>query len=250
MARSLIAIQINRLHLTFVNRIDDTHIFVQQSIPLLENFRSELTDSKSREHHRYLVPKVKSRDGIPQKRSDIELKEIYDRFIQRELYENIIITTISKFEAYLFEVLRIIISAYPKKLTLNIKGVEIQRDIPLDLLLNANNLSEVIDQVIERRLNEVSYASPKEYLEYLGKIISIDITDSAFLDYIEIKATRDLLIHNSGVVNEIYLSKSGSQKRGDIGQMILIDTEYFDFCMATLKRLSGIIQRDTTKAFK
>ncbi len=250
MARSLIAIQVNRLHLAFVNKIDDTHIFVQQSLPLLESFRSELTDSKSREYHSYFVPKVKSRGGIPQKRSDKELKEIYDRFIHRELYENIIVNTVSQFEAYLFEVLRIIISTYPKKLTLNVKGVEVSHAIPLELLLNTNNLSEIIDQVIDRRLNEVSYASPKEYLEYLGKIAGIDTTDPAFLDYLEIKATRDLLIHNSGVINEIYLSKSGVKKRGEIGQLLLIDTKYFDFCMATLKRLSGIIQRDTTKTFK
>jgi len=107
-----------------------------------------------------------------------------------------------------------------------------------------------LDQVIKRRLNEVSYASPKEYLEYLGKIAGIDTTDSAFLNFIEIKATRDLLIHNSGIINEIYLSKSGGKKRGKIGDMILIDAKYFDFCMATLKRLSGIIQRDITKTFK
>lgn len=249
MVRSSIAIRVNRLHLAFINKIDDTHIFVQQSIPLLETFRSELTDSKSREHHKYLVPKIKSSDGIPQKRSDKELKNIFGRFIYKELYENIIVTAVSQFEAYLFEVLHIVISTYPKKLTLSIKGVEISRDIPLDLLLNANNLNDIMDKVIERRLNEASYASPKEYLEYLGKIIGIDTKDPAFLDYIEIKATRDLIIHNSGVINEIYISKSGPQKRGDIGQTILIDAMYFDHCMATLKRLSGIIQRDTTKTF-
>ena len=249
MARSLIAIQVNRLHLAFVNKIDDTHIFAQQSIPLLEIFRSELTDSKSREHHRYFVPTVKSRGGTPQKRSDKELKEIYDRFIYRELYENLIVTAVSQFESYLFEVLRIVISAYPMKLALSIRGGEATREIPLNLLLNANSLSEVIARVIERRLNEVSYASPKEYLEYLGKIAGIDTTDPAFLDYIEIKATRDLLIHNSGFINEIYLSKVGDKKRGEIGQVATIDTDYFDLCMATLKRLSGIIQRDTTKTF-
>ena len=166
------------------------------------------------------------------------------------MYENFIVTAVSQFESYLFEVFRIVISAYPKKLALNIKGVETAREIPLNLLLNANSLSEVIAQIIEQRLNQVSYASPKEYLEYLGSIVGADITDPIFLDYIEIKATRDLLIHNSGVINDIYLAKAGDKKRGEIGQAVTIDTNYFDLCMATLKRLSGIIQRDTTKAFK
>ncbi|MCL4559794.1 MAG: hypothetical protein M1281_04155 [Chloroflexi bacterium] len=249
MARSLIAIQVNRLHLAFLNRIDDTHIFAQQSIPLLETYQGELTDSNSKEHHRYIVPKVKSRGGIPQKRSDRDLKEIYDRFIRRELYENFIVTAVSQFESYLFEVLRIVITVYPQKLALNIKGTESKRDIPLEFLLNAKSLSEVITQIVDRRLNELSYASPKEYLEYLGKIIGIDNTDPAFLDYIEIKATRDLVIHNSGIINQIYLSKVGDKKRGVTGQSIMIDAGYFDHCMATLKRLSGIIQRDITESF-
>ena len=249
MARSLIAIRVNRLHLAFINRIDDTHIFAQQSIPLLESYQSELTDSKSKEHHRYIVPKVKSRGGIPQKRSDKELKEIYDRFIHRELYENLIVTAVSQFESYLFEVLRIVITAYPQKLALNIKGTESKRDIPLELLLSANSLSEVITQIIDRRLNELSYASPKEYLEYLGKLLGIDITDPAFLDYIEVKATRDLVIHNRGIVNQTYLSKVGDKKRGETGQSITIDVGYFDHCVATLKRLSGIFQRDITENF-
>jgi hypothetical protein len=250
MVRSVIAKKVNRLHLAFVNNVDDTHIFVQQSIPLLVKFRSELTESKSREHHRYIVPRVKSRRGIPQKKSDIELRVIYDKFISRELYESFIITTVSQFESLLFKVLRIVITAYPKKLSLNIKGAESKRDIPLDILLNSNNFDEVISQLIDRRINEISYATPKEYLEYLENILGIDITDPAFLDYIEIKATRDLLIHNSGIINQIYLTKVGEKKRGELGQSISIDTAYFNHCMATLKRLSGIITRDIAKTFK
>lgn len=249
MARSSIAIRINRLHLAFVRRIDDTHIFAQQSIPLLERVRDELSNSTYRQYRRYFVPTVEPRKTKLQNRTDKELKEIYDRFLSQELYENLIVTAVSQFEAYLFEVLHIIISAHPKKLTLNVKGVEVAREIPLDLLLSASSLSEALAQVIEKRINEISYAAPKDYLEYLHKIAGIDTTDPAFLDYMEIKATRDLLVHNSGIINETYLSNAADKKRGDVRQEVKIDAEYFSLCMATLKRMSGIIQRDTTKTF-
>ncbi|HJR09002.1 MAG TPA: hypothetical protein VJ842_17215 [Pyrinomonadaceae bacterium] len=63
------------------------------------------------------------------------------------------------------------------------------------------------------------------------------------------KATRDLLIHNSGVINDVYLSKVEAKKRGERGERILINAGYFDHCISTLKRLSGIVKRDIEIAF-
>jgi len=252
MAQNPVSIRVNRLHLAFVRRIDDTYIFSEQAIPLLNKARDELETSEYRQYGFYWVPDVKYRNSKFVKfanRTDTELKEIYDRFLSQEFYEILLVASVSKFESYLLEVLRIIISAYPQKLTLNVKGVEVSRDVPLNLLLNANDLTDVLSRVIEGRLIEISYAAPKDYLEYLQKISGVDTSDSNFLDYLEIKASRDLIVHNTGVINQTYISKAGVKKRGEIGERLNIDIEYFGNSMATLKRMSGIIQRDVTKTF-
>jgi len=242
-----LARRVYRLHTAFVRKVNDVHIFTMQSIPLLEEARNTYEASSHKKDRRYYVPSV-GRTKFARRR-DQELKEIYGRFISRELYENFIVSAVSQFESTLFEVLRLVIIAYPKKLTLNIQGVQTDRNVPLEVLLQSSSLDGALAEVIRRRINSISYASPQAYLEYLNRIAGITITDPSFHDYLEIKATRDLIIHNAGIINDIYIQKSGNKARGAIGERLTIDARYFNNCIATLKRVSGIVQRDVGKNF-
>lgn len=239
--------KVYRLHLAFVRKINDVYIFVQQSLPLLEQARNNYEISTHKKDRRYYVPTV-GREKFA-RRTDNELREIYDRFISRELFENLIVTAVSQFESFLFETLRLILVTYPQKLTLNVRGMETRREIPLEVLLEAPSREDALRQVIERQLNSLFYAAPEAYLTYLNNIASVDTSDSAFLDYIEIKAARDIIVHNSGTINKIYLAKAGDRKRGELGERLLMDSRYFGHCVATLRRLSGIIRRDVDKNF-
>jgi len=242
LARKVFSLQVR-----IVGKLNDVHIFIQQAVPLLEAGRSKFEVSTHKKNRRYYVPVV-GRTKFA-RRKDKEVKAIYDRFITRELYENLIVTAVSQFESFVFDVLRLIITEYPQKLTLSIKGVETNREVPLEVLLRSDNLKDVINEVIDKRLNTISYAPPKAYLEYLSHIVGVETTDPAFLNFIEIKATRDLIVHNSCIINEVYLSKVGDRKRGEIGETVIIDASYFDHCIATLKRVSGIIKREVEKNF-
>ena len=242
-----LARKVYRLHTALVHKMNDVHIFVQQSFPLLEEARSNYEASTHKKDRRYDVPTVGRKKFA--RRKDKELKEIYDRFLSRELFENLIVTAVSHFESFLFAVLRFVLLDYPKKLTLNVRGLDTRKEIPLEILLDADSREDALRDVIERQLNSLSYATPKAYLEYLNNVTGVDTSDPAFLDYIEIKATRDIIIHNSGIINDVYLSKVGQKKRGEIGDRPVIDNQYFNHCTATLKRLSGIIRRDVDKQF-
>lgn len=104
--------------------------------------------------------------------------------------------------------------------------------------------------IIENRIIMVSYATPQNYLKYFQEITGCLTEKDEFADYIEIKATRDLIIHNSGIINETYKIKVGDKCRGINGEKILIDKIYFDHSIATMKRISGLIRKDTEKTFK
>ncbi len=242
-----LARKVYRLHTAFVRKVNDVHIFVQQSFPLLEEAQSNYEASTHKKDRRYYVPTVGRKKFA--RRKDRELKEIYDRFLSRELFENLIVAAVSHFESFLFAVLHLVLLTYPKKLALNVRGMDIKKEIPLDILLDTDSRENALREVIERQLNSLSYATPREYLEYLNSITGVDTLDPAFLDYIEIKATRDVIIHNSGIINDVYLSKVGNKKRGGVGDRLVADNQYFNHCIATLKRLSGIIRRDVDKQF-
>jgi hypothetical protein len=247
MSNTSLARKVYRLHLAFVRKINDVHIFAQQAIPLLEEARNTYESSSHKKDRRYYVPSINRTKFA--RRTDKELKVVYERFIASELFENLIVTAVSQFESMLFEVLGLVIRSYPQKLTLNVQGIQVERNVPVELLLQLDNLENVLVEVIRRRINAVSYASPKAYLEYLNAVAGIKTSDPAFLDYVEIKATRDIIVHNGGIINEIYIQKAGEKSRGILNDRLTIDSEYFDHCVATLKRISGIIQRDVEKSF-
>ena len=250
-----VAERIKKLERRFRYRVNDTHIFAQQAIPLLELQKQELATNSGNRNRRFAIPSTQTTKTTQinraAQRDDRQLNAIYERFITRELYENFILNSISQFESLLFDILRIVITFYPQKLTVSPKkGAEVNRNISLDVLLNATDLPDALAMVVDKRLGEISYASPKDYLEYISKIIGVDTSDDFFFDYLEIKATRDLIIHNSGVINETYLYKAGEKKRGEKGEKVKVDVEYFNHCIATLKKVASTISRFVEKNFE
>jgi hypothetical protein len=239
--------RIYKLHINNIRSLNDTHIFVNQAILVLERVRDDYRKSKNFKDKRYYVP-FKGKSKFAQ-RTDAELKQIFDRYITSELYANFIIASVAQFESFLSDVLRLVIYCYPQKLSIKVKGISFSKDIPLEVVLESSSIGDIIEKEIDRRILEVFYATPLVYFDYFGEVTGVAINDIMSLDYIEIKATRDLLIHNSGVINQLYLNKAGNKSRGKIGDYLVVDSEYFDHCVAVMKGISGIIQRDIEENF-
>jgi hypothetical protein len=83
----------------------------------------------------------------------------------------------------------------------------------------------------------------------MAKIAGVDTSDKAFGHYIEIKASRDIIIHNNRIANATYKSKAGEYARAQVGESVVVDAKYFDHTVMILKRISGIVARDTKKTF-
>ena len=124
-------------------------------------------------------------------------------------------------EALLGDIVRNVIVRYPHKL-----GA--RRTIQLQAVLEAQSLEEVHLRASDALLNELSYKSPAEFSEALDNLLSINLLECpAFHKYIELKATRDIYVHNRGIVNETYLKKADSHSRARIGQVLPVDIPYF-----------------------
>lgn len=63
------------------------------------------------------------------------------------------------------------------------------------------------------------------------------------------KATRDLVVHNGGIVNELYLQKAGEKARGKRGDQLVVNKKYFYGALAKMKKVSGAIKRDVEKRY-
>ena len=124
-------------------------------------------------------------------------------------------------EAVLSDILRKIILKYPQK-------IGNKRSIKSSAILSSSSIEELHMKTADSILNELSYKSPKEFSQECEELISINLLECpAYHKYIEIKATRDIYIHNLGVVNELYISKVESHTRGSIGETLPMTTQYF-----------------------
>ncbi|MBI1814481.1 MAG: hypothetical protein HYR72_05855 [Deltaproteobacteria bacterium] len=247
MAKRPLALRIAGLQYRFVREMNDVHIFLNQVLPLLKDAKEDYEHSTHRKDRRYYVPAV---DRVKfAKRTDQELKNIYHRFMNGSLYEAFLVMAVSRFESLIAEVLKLVFVEYPQKLGIAVHGVAPCKTVPTELLLRADSIEDALQKAIDGHLNSVMYGAPHAYLAYVGEVVGVDTTAPEFERYIEIKATRDLLVHSTGIVNLIYLAKAGSKRRGQVGDPIGVDRKYFDRALATLKRLSGIIKRDTANSF-
>ena len=124
-------------------------------------------------------------------------------------------------ETILNFILREILIEFPAK-------IPSKRKLDVDIALNANSLEEIKISIVESVLNEISYKSPKDYAEEFERFTGVNLKDFPFFHkYIELKATRDIHIHNGGTANEIYLAKAGILARVKNSEYLPVDVQYF-----------------------
>jgi len=135
------------------------------------------------------------------------------------------------FEAFLFDFLRILLAHDPRHLSQ-------KKQIEVEVALSAPDRGALVLLIAEHELNELKYKRPKAWFDYMGKIVKLNCPTEDEIERIaEFKAARDLIIHNSGIVNKTYLDKAGTNARYAVGDKVAIDRPYFDECWALAKKL-------------
>jgi len=223
------------------------YIFLEQALSLLEEARAAYSQSEHKKDRRYYVPAVGRRKFA--RRKDDELRGIYDRYVGHSLYATFLVNGVAMFECFLSDILTYALHEYPKSITLKIHDVAACDTIPVDILLDATDRDSAFAEIIRRRVESVMFSRPQAYIRYISEICGVDFSDEVFACYYEIKATRDLLVHNDSKINAVYLSKAGTKARGQIGDPVPINGFYFRHCVAVLSRISGIVSRDSHKKF-
>ena len=151
---------------------------------------------------------------------------------------------LSNFEILLNDILNRFLSFYPQKL------VQIKDDnktnkensdysIPKEKLFSG----EILNTFIKTRLDKLFYADIEKILTSFNDILNVklNIVQSDYDKIIEMKETRNILLHNNLVVNEKYLQKTKGFKRAtEINKQILIDKEY---TLTSLQLIRSTIQK-------
>jgi hypothetical protein len=145
------------------------------------------------------------------------------------------------FEAFLFDFLELLLTNDPRHLAQ-------KKQIEVSFALSAADRRALILLIAERELNELKYDRPKAWFDYLNRIVNLGCPTEDEIERIaEMKSDRDLLIHNSGIVNKTYLDKAGTKARYAVGDKVVIDRPYFNDCWMLAKKLIDDIAAATKR---
>lgn len=128
---------------------------------------------------------------------------------------------VSLFEHLFFDLVRILL------LDKADERLSKKKQIDYATIFDSNTKEDLIWKLVDRELNEIKYKNVSEWFDYLNKIVDLPKINIDVLEKIaEAKATRDILVHNAGIINQTYLNKSGSAARFRINQKIDVSGDY------------------------
>lgn len=137
---------------------------------------------------------------------------------------------ISLFEDFFFELLRFWLAAYPASLS--------KKQVEIGAVLKAPDKSAIILTVVDKELNELKYERLADWFTYLERLANLGCPTADDVEKVaEIKASRDILVHNNGIANATYVSKAGTQARYKDGEKLEIPEQYHRASWETINKM-------------
>lgn len=165
-------------------------------------------------------------------------REIIKNACNKDLYYSTFTYLVAGMEDFFTQLIKLILQKDNRRLLVTIKDINFKSKYDLENIVLANNKEDIIDFIIEDRIISIMYAKSRCQSEYFRKALSINISDDEWNKWYEIKATRDIIVHNLGIINETYIEKAGVSSRGNLGDAIRVDTSYF---LSSIKFMKKII---------
>ena len=126
---------------------------------------------------------------------------------------------VSQFERFVFEFLRAWLTEYPDSLSGN--------QLKFAIVLDASDKDEIIADVVEKEILGLAYKRVADWFVYLEKKAKLGYPTQEQIEHLaEIKAARDILVHNNGVANAIYVDKSMGRARFAEGDRLTLTENY------------------------
>lgn len=123
------------------------------------------------------------------------------------LMEMFLSRLVDNFQKYLADLIRAVLRSRPVMLSTS------QHSISLEELLKYSTIEDLVRDVIERKVNSLSYDGFAELYDWCsGRGIPLQLSESDRFAVVELIATRNVIAHNRGLVDERYVRTVGSSR--------------------------------------
>ncbi|HSZ56673.1 MAG TPA: hypothetical protein VK797_13480 [Tepidisphaeraceae bacterium] len=121
-------------------------------------------------------------------------------------------------ETFLTDLVRLWLTAYP----MHLKG-----QVDVQTIVAAPDKAAILRPLIDQHVLSMSYKRPSEWFRLLNGIVALNHpSDSEIEQFAEFKASRDVFVHNRGIVTEVYLDKAGGRARAALGRPLDLPDPY------------------------
>lgn len=177
----------------------------------------------------------------PRNYSKQELVSRYNHLSLNKLPIDSIFQLVTIVETLLSDIIKLILIEYPSK-------IPAKKQINISSVLSLTSLEEIKICIVDNLLNEIAYKSPKDYTVEFEKYTGVNLLEHpAFHKYIELKATRDIHIHNAGKANDTYTTKAGGLARVKNGNYLPVDIQYFLISYEQCLQLNEVLEVELDK---
>ncbi|HUT12980.1 MAG TPA: hypothetical protein VMY42_20965 [Thermoguttaceae bacterium] len=126
---------------------------------------------------------------------------------------------VSLFEDFVFGFLRAWLIEDPRSLS--------KKQLTFGTVLESSDRIEIVRTVVERELVDLAYDRVDAWFKYLEKTAKLGCPTQGQIEQLaEIKASRDVLVHNRGAANAKYVEKSKGFARFREGETLEIPEQY------------------------
>ncbi len=141
-------------------------------------------------------------------------------YVHRQLRVATFQSFLAVFEAFFADLVRAWLRAYPHALA-------DKSPVTVDAILDAPDKPAILDFLIDRAVGTLFYQKPADWFTYLEKQLKLGCPSAEEVGRLaEAKATRDVLVHNRGLANELYVRKAGTRARHPVGELVDIPDAY------------------------
>jgi hypothetical protein len=137
---------------------------------------------------------------------------------------------VSLFEDFFFGLLRNWLAAYPASLS--------KKQVEMSTILKAADKAALVLTVVDKELNELKYERVADWFAHLERLTNLGCPTTDEIEKLaEIKASRDILVHNNGMANATYVAKAGRRARHQDGEKLEIPEQYHRESWETIKKV-------------
>ncbi len=172
-------------------------------------------------------------------------------YVSEYLAESLLQHDVSLFEDYTFALIGHWLMAYPQ----GIVGLDDDKGddklkktdklVPMSFIIDNPDRDSILRAIIERELDRLKYRRLTAWFDYLNKRAKLGSPSRDQIERLaELKASRDVLAHNGGIVNQTYINKADKKARHVDGDRLKINEPYLK---ASWLLITEVV-RETSKA--